>query len=252
MTHLTWNVPAAAAALVLGATTLGAATLGAQEREDVRARPVSITTADLGASNEKVAMAYGDLVAMWSKGFQRIGERFAPPRLLRYRGVAGTPCGIMGPNNAAYCPQANAIFYDELFVAAQAKNAARDLGTDGDMAAVGIVAHEMGHAVAIQLGYASRFTYDNESVADCLAGAFANHSRRVGSLEKGDEEEAFYGMAAAGDPTPQLTGDPRWDRRIERRAAVMGHGTREQRMQNFRTGYEGGAGACIDALQGVV
>ena len=110
---------------------------------------------------------------MWSKGLRQIGEPFAPPRLLRYRGVAGTPCGIMGPNNAAYCPQANAIFYDELFVAAQAKNAARELGTDGDMAAVGIIAHEMGHAVAIQLGYASRFTYDNESVADCLAGAFA-------------------------------------------------------------------------------
>ena len=57
-------------------------------------------------------------------------------------------------------------------------------------------------------------------------------------------DEAFFGMAAAADPTPELTGDRRIDRVILRRAAVMAHGTKDQRMQNFRTGLEGGAGAC--------
>jgi predicted metalloprotease len=157
----------------------------------------------------------------------------------------------MQPNNAAYCPPENAIYYDEVFVAAQAKSAALELGTDGDMAGIGVIAHEMGHAVAIQLGFNSPVAYENESAADCLAGAFAEHADRSGSLEKGDVEEAFFGMAAAADPTPELTGNRRVDRVILTRAARMAHGTKEQRMENFRSGLDGGAGACFEALRGV-
>jgi predicted metalloprotease len=157
----------------------------------------------------------------------------------------------MQPNNAAYCPRENAIYYDEVFVAAQAKSAAIELGTDGDMAGIGVIAHEMGHAVAIQLGFESPTAYENEAAADCLAGAFAQHADRNGSLEKGDVDEAFFGMAAAADPTPELTGNRRVDRVILRRAAVMAHGTKEQRMENFRAGFQGGAGACFDELAGV-
>jgi predicted metalloprotease len=58
-------------------------------------------------------------------------------------------------------------------------------------------------------------------------------------------------MAAAADPTPELTGNRRVDRVILRRAAVMAHGTKEQRMENFRAGFQGGAGACFDELAGV-
>lgn len=212
---------------------------------------VGLTERDVAASNEKVRMAYADLASMWSNGFAQMHERFGTPRLLRYRGGARSACGIMQPNNAAYCPPENAIYYDEVFVAAQAKSAATELGTDGDMAGIGVIAHEMGHAVAMQLGYDSPRAYDNEAAADCLAGAFAQHADRNGSLEKGDVDEAFFGMAAAADPTPELTGNRRIDRVILTRAAIMAHGTREQRMQNFRTGLEGGAGACFDELAGV-
>ena len=136
----------------------------------------------------------------------------------------------------------------DIFVARQAKDAARDLGTDGDMAAVGIIAHEMGHAVAMQLGADSPVPYYNEAAADCLAGVFTQRSAENGSLEPGDLDEAFHGLAAAGDPTPQFTGIRRIDARISYRAALMGHGTREQRLANFRTGYEHGAGACVPEL----
>ena len=215
------------------------------------ARAIELTERDVAASNEKVRMAYADLASMWSNGFARIDDRFATPRLLRYRGGARSACGIMEPNNAAYCPRENAIYYDEVFVAAQAKAAALELGTDGDMAGIGVIAHEMGHAVAIQLGYEAPTAYENEAAADCLAGAFAQHADRNGSLEKGDVDEAFFGMAAAADPTPELTGNRRIDRVILTRAAVMAHGTKEQRMENFRTGLAGGAGACFDELRGV-
>jgi predicted metalloprotease len=224
---------------------------GARDSTATAGRTAELTERDVAASNAKIQMAYSDLASMWANGFGGMHERFAVPRLLRYRGVARSACGIMQPNNAAYCPSENAIYYDEVFVAAQAKSAALELGTDGDMAGIGVIAHEMGHAVAIQLGFDPPRPYDNEAAADCLAGAFAQHADRNGSLERGDVDEAFFGMAAAADPTPELTGNRRVDRVILRRAAVMAHGTKEQRMGNFRTGLAGGAGACFEELEGV-
>ena len=208
-----------------------------------------VTAEDIAASNAKLQMAYGALVAMWTDDFRQLGTRFAAPSVARYRGNVRTSCGIMRANNAAYCPQLNTIYFDEVFVARQARAAALELGTDGDMAAVGIIAHEMGHAVAMQLGEDSRIPYENESVADCLAGVFTQKSARTGELEKGDLEEAFFGLAAAGDPTPQLTGYRQVDDRILRNAALMGHGSREQRLANFKAGYDGGERACLTSFR---
>src|SRR5205823_4851090 len=132
-----------------------------------------VTAADVAAANEKVAAAYGELAVTWRDALARVGARFVVPEIARYRGAVATSCGVMRSGNAGYCVRDNTIYYDEIFIAAQQKAAAQALGTDGDMAAVGIIAHEMGHAVAMQLGHLSRYTYDNESVADCLAGAFA-------------------------------------------------------------------------------
>ena len=155
----------------------------------------------------------------------------------------------MRPNNAAYCTGRNAIYFDETFLARLAGAASRELRSDGDMAAIGVIAHEMGHAVVSQLRADSRIPYENEAAADCLAGAFTRESEHDGSLEEGDLEEAFFGMAAAGDPPPELTGNRRVDARIITRAALMGHGTREQRLANFTAGYERGAGACVPRLR---
>ena len=206
---------------------------------------VDLTEADVRASNEKVELAYRALAQMWGTTFRQLGARFATPGLVRYRGAVRNACGVLGGGNAGYCPGDNRVYYDERFVAAQARRAAAELGTDGDMAAIGVIAHEMGHAVAIQLGHVSRVTYENEATADCLAGAFARQAERDGSLEAGDLDEAFYGMATAADPPPELTGDPRVDRRRLIVAARNAHGTRAQRMGNFRAGYDGGARACL-------
>ena len=212
-------------------------------------RPVRVTERDIDNTNKKVAGAYAALVTMWKTEFKRIGERFTAPRIMRYEGAAMTPCGVIQPENAEYCPNANAIFYDDVFVTGLTKLAANELGTDGDMVAVGVIAHEMGHAVAMQLGYRSRSSYGNESTADCLAGAFTKQAEKDGSIEDGDIDEAFYGMSLAGDPTPELTGNARYDRLIQARLARQSHGTKEQRMQNFRNGLEGGAAACLEAFR---
>jgi predicted metalloprotease len=238
-------------ALVLALTTAGsAAAVQPAVPSDLTSRgDVRVTERDVEASNAKIRDAYGALIDMWSAEFRALGQRFAPPGLARYRGAVRTECGVMPGNNALYCPSRNTIYFDEVFIARQTRNAARDLGTDGDMVAVGIIAHEMGHAVAAQLGEDSRVPYENEATADCLAGAFTQRAQRDGTLEKGDLEEAFYGMAAAGDPTPQPTGDRRYDARVVRMVQLMGHGSRQQRMSNFRTGLDGGPGACLESFR---
>lgn len=226
---------------VSSAATASAAAPGAR----ISVSATDVTEADVAQSNRKLAEAYGPLVRMWNDDFSQLGRRFLAPQLVRYRGGARTGCGIMGAGNAGYCAEVNTIYYDEVFVARQAKAAAAKLGTDGDMAGIGIIAHEMGHAVSIQLGEESRITYENEATADCLAGAFALQAQHDGNLEPGDLEEAFFGMAAAGDPTVELTGNPRIDNRIRARATGMAHGTSQQRTSNFNAGFDSGAGACL-------
>ena len=234
-----------AAAFATGSSSkVSAAFVG--DDEPVR---ITLTYADIRATNEEAAAAYGALVNMWTNELRAVGARFAAPRFVRYRGTTRTQCGVMPASNAVYCFNNNTIYYDDAFLAAQAKLTGHELGTDGDMAAVGIIAHEMGHAVAMQLGVISRRTYENEAIADCLAGAFARQAQEDGSLEDGDLDEAFYAMAAAGDPELRTTGDRRVD---ARRAAILardGHGTREQRMRNFSRGLTGGGGACLDELR---
>ena len=210
---------------------------------------VTLTSAEIRASNEEAVAAHGALVSLWTSELRSAGYRFAAPRLVRYRGNTRTSCGIMPGSNAAYCYDNNTIYFDDAFLAAQTKITGRVLGTDGDMAGVGIIAHEMGHAVAMQIGAIHRSTYRNEQIADCLAGAFARHAEADGSLESGDLDEAFYAMAAAADPVFEPTGNRRVD---SRRVAILernGHGTRDQRQSAFRTGLQRGGGGCLAELR---
>jgi predicted metalloprotease len=230
----------------------GASVAAAQPTQPTQpTQPVRVTARDIAASNQKVGLAYGALVDMWTSEFQSIGARFIAPEIARYSGAVRTPCGVLQSNNAQYCAATNTIYYDEVFVAGMAKIAGASLGTDGDMTSIGIIAHEMGHAVAMELGHRYRTSYDNEATADCLAGAFAKQAQHDGSLEDGDLQEAMLGMSMAGDPTLVSTGDARYDRVMQARLARDSHGTREQRVENFRAGLDAGAGACLDEFASV-
>jgi len=239
----------AAAAVVAVAFASASNSVRAQETQrfgtSADETPIELTSTEVAAANQKVEMAYSDLMGTWSASFTQIGDRFNQPRLVRHREPVRSACGIMSANNAAYCDRDNTVYYDDVFLAAQMKSAAEALESDGDMAAVQIIAHEVGHAVAFQLGHRSRTSYDNEATADCLSGAFANTSRMRGTLEKGDLEEAEHAISLAGDPRLQLTGNRRMDREMKREAARRSHGTAEQRWENFNAGLNGGAGACL-------
>ena len=249
MKNLLSRMPArmALAGLALSAVP-GASVQAAPPDDPVR---ITLTSDDVAATNEKAQMAVNALVAMWTSEFRGMGQRFVAPRVVRHRSGVRSACGVIPARNASYCYGNNTIYFDDLFLAAQAKLTGLALGSDGDMAAVGILAHEMGHAAAFQLGARSRRSYANESIADCFTGVFARHARADGSLEAGDLEEAFYAMAAAADPELQPTGDRRVDAQLASRLRRSAHGTREQRQQNFRNGYERGGGACIASFNKV-
>lgn len=209
---------------------------------------VTLTLADVDASTQEAIAAHAALIDMWTTEFDRIGARFVAPRLASYRGNVRSACGVLPASNAVYCGRSNTIYFDDVFLASQAKLTGAALGSDGDMAAVGIIAHEMGHAVTDQLGIEFRTPHDAEAAADCLAGAFARHALEDGSLEQGDLEEAFVAMAAAADPQLASTGSRRLDARLAARMRVLGHGTREERQGSFRAGYANGPGACLADL----
>lgn len=249
MTNSTIRRTLSSLALLMGAAATPAFAAGPAARlAPAPANEIRLTEADVAESNQEIEAAYGALATMWTKDFDQMGRRFAVPRIYNYRGNVRTACGVMTANNAAYCPMTNSIYFDEVFVALQRKLAARKLGTDGDMAGIGVIAHEMGHAAAIQLGIASRVTYTNEAVADCLAGTFIRRLQEdtsLGQLEDGDVDEALVGVAAAGDPEVELTGNDRVDRRRVARARQMSHGTSEQRVSNFQVGLKNGIRGCV-------
>src|SRR4051812_23399249 len=79
---------------VSGAAVSGApATLYAAQDDPT---PVRVTAADVEASNEKAAMAYGALVSMWTREFSDAGRQFIAPRIARYRAAPiSTRCGVI-------------------------------------------------------------------------------------------------------------------------------------------------------------
>ena len=234
--------------VIRAARTAGIALMFAGTAIAARPADLTVTEAEVAESNREISEAYRSLAVMWTQDFSQMGRRFVVPRVFNYRGNVRTSCGVMTQNNAAYCPTTNAIYFDEVFVAGMRKQAARKLGTDGDMAGIGVIAHEMGHAAAMQLGYASRTTYNNEAVADCLAGTFLRRLEEdtsLGVLEEGDLDEAIEGVAAAGDPEVELTGNARIDARRQAMLRRMSHGTSEQRVANFRVGLRSGIRGCL-------
>jgi predicted metalloprotease len=86
-----------------------------------------------------------------------------------------------------------------------------------------------------------------ELQADCFAGLWAHHANRSRQvLEQGDLESALGAAAAIGDD--------RLQKQTEGRVAPESftHGSSEQRVRWFRTGYESGELARCDTFSGPV
>ena len=174
-----------------------------------------------------VAFVSGDLNRMWSAEFAERGIAYRQPNaVVAYNGRTRTPCGVVRTRTALYCSASHSIYYDIFFMNSV-------LNQIGDFAVAAVIAHEWGHAAQIQMGLFGISSINNELMADCLAGAYANYADSTGVLEDGDYEEGRDLFSRLGDPpNTDATDDG-------------AHGTAAQRVQAYDEGFNQGISNCI-------
>jgi len=193
------------------------------------------------------AVILGDTELTWQQQFRAMGGTYREPTLVLFSDSVSSACGhataAVGP---FYCPGDQKLYLDLSFF--------RDLrerhGAPGDFAQAYVIAHEVGHHVQTLLGISRQvqelgrgrseaevnaLSVRQELQADCFAGLWgyaANTGRQL--LDPGDLDEALRAAAAIGDDRLQ---------RESGRQVVpdsFTHGTSEQRVQWFSTGFKSG------------
>ena len=204
-----------------------------------------------------VAKVLGETEDVWSKQLPaEMGKQYVAPVLVLYSGQTQSGCGsaqsAMGP---FYCPLDQKLYLDTAFF----NDMKTKMGGGGDFAYAYVIAHEVGHHVQNLIGLlpkvqaaekqadqqgnraeANNLSVRTELMADCLAGAWANHmNQRHDNLTDADLQQAVNTATAIGDD--RLS-------RAAGRAAVpdsFTHGSSAQRVKWLSTGFQAGTvGAC--------
>lgn len=198
----------------------------------------------------------GDVDATWAKLFAESGQTYEPATIVLYDDAVSSACGntpsTVGP---FYCPADRKVYLDLTFL----DQLQERLGAKGDFARAYVIAHEIAHHVQNLLGVmddvdrgrqedpgsANELSVRLELQADCLAGIWGHAAYAKGDLlEAGDVEEGLNAAAAVGDD------------RIQQQAGQQvnpesfTHGTSEQRVKWFRTGFDGGDPTACDTFEG--
>ena len=196
-----------------------------------------------GADNYEVfaSTVLGSTNEVWQNIFTQSGKAYAEPRLVLFRTATPSGCGIatsdVGPH---YCPADTTIYIDETFFTELQQ---RFKAQGGDVAEAYVIAHEVGHHVQNQLGVMDQVRSQGNSnelsvrlelQADCFAGIWANSVADLGVFEPGEINEAIDAASAVGDDRIQQS--------IQGQITpeTWTHGSSEQRVQWFTTGYESG------------
>jgi len=203
-----------------------------------------------------VSVVLADTEDTWNPIFASIGREYEEPRLVLFSGQVQSACGMAGAAvGPFYCPGDHKLyidlsFYDEM---------KRRFRAPGDFAQAYVIAHEVGHHVQNLLGInsevqamqrraskseANALSVRLELQADCLAGVWGYHTQRARNmLEEGDLEEALRAASAIGDDNIQ--------RQSQGRVVPdsFTHGSSEQRVRWFRTGFELGDVASCDTFR---
>lgn len=190
----------------------------------------------------------GETEDVWGEIFRGKGSRYPEPTLVLFGGQVASACGratsSVGP---FYCPGDHKVYLDFSFFDEMRKR----LGGGGEFAQAYVLAHEVGHHVQTVEGVSARVDairkrgeevegadgplVRQELQADCYAGVWAHAAqKRHDWLEPGDIEQALSTASAIGDDRLQ---------RQSRGTVVpdsFTHGTSEQRVRWFKTGFEGG------------
>jgi uncharacterized protein len=194
------------------------------------APPVEITEQDVKFAKEKVALGMRTLDDYWEQVFKNSRMPYSSPDVYYYYRPVETDCGVIPMENAVFCGRDNSIYFDIYFFTRMMKAVGNELGTDGDMAVITVLAHEWGHSVQAQTNNFWRLPMLNELGADCFAGAFVGNADRLGYIEHGDSEEALLTLAVGGDDAPWY--------------APGAHGSPSRRMNSFKEGFNHGLAPC--------
>lgn len=203
-----------------------------------------------------------DNQAMWAEIFANNQLEYRNAQLVLFIEATESGCGgadgRMGPH---YCPLDEHVYIDlEFFNVLQTR-----FGATGDLAPAYVLSHEIGHHVQNLLGIddqvrglqqenpaqANELSVRMELQADCFAGVWAS-TVFVGQtaegenleIDEGEISEALEAAAAVGDDRIQETTQGRVN------PESFTHGTSDQRVKWFNTGYTTGNPDACDTFSG--
>ncbi|MBN4069258.1 neutral zinc metallopeptidase, partial [Beggiatoa alba] len=151
-----------------------------------------------------VSVILADTEETWTTLFRQQGKTYKVPRLVLFRGVVKSACGMaQSATGPFYCPGDQQIYIDLAFFD-QLKN---QLNAPGDFAQAYVIAHEVGHHIQTLLGISgkvhaarnslseiegNKLSVQQELQADCFSGVWAHHANNTRQLlEVGDVEEGL-------------------------------------------------------------
>ena len=194
---------------------------------------------DMNAFDAQIQADLADLDAYWSEIYPAYADNYVFPELDTYSQGEVYHCKIdyTTDTDAFYCPENGTLLYDADSIALYELKY-------GVFAADMLIGHEFGHHIqallylsnCIDIECPARETQTIELQANCFAGAWMQDAVARGYFDSSmeprllDSVQAAQGDTSADDLAVGGSGD---------------HGTPEERVAWFMTGYEGGPDACL-------
>lgn len=212
-----------------------------------------------GSSNKyddcRAAATWGSLNTIWEQVLPAQSDtQFTEPNMTIFKNDVNTGCGFASADTGPfYCPRDTTAYLDVSFF----DDLGRLGGSNGPLAQEYATAHEYGHHIQNLEGTLGLSDYKNpgqdsaavalELQADCYAGIWAHHASRGenASLEPISDEQLQQALQTA-----QSIGDDNIQRRSGGQVDpdAWTHGSSEQRMEAFKSGYESGTMSACDTL----
>jgi predicted metalloprotease len=193
-----------------------------------------------------VDAVFDDVQTTWDQDiFRPAGAGYRDTSLVLFTDRTDSGCGVASAETGPfYCPADGLVYLDLGFF----RELDRRFGAPGDFAQAYVLAHEIGHHVQTLLGTNAAVQRESranpsernelsvrlELQADCFAGVWGASAYARDVLEPGDIDEALKAVAAVGDDRIQQQPQGRID------LETFTHGTSEQRVTWFRTGFDSG------------